>query len=250
MSTSLRRLHRLQWTLPRPPRLIQPPPRPLPPMQHRLQLPLRLLRSRNPLQADLTCPVGRPDWFVPPGCVFLGPRELASSLVSIRDCKHSKKDRQWIQDVYGEYLDALADLNTGLFSVLGADNPREHEIFANWFANDQTHPLVILDGSGPVGFALVTRPRIPVVGEAAADYHMSEFFVRAPHRRQGIGRDAATLIFDRFAGEWEIVEYLRHPGAVAFWRRVLTSYVKGRFTERSRNGEVRQRFSSRASAGR
>ncbi len=171
---------------------------------------------------------------------------MSFSLVSIRDCKHSKKDRQWIKDVYGEYLDSLSDLNTGLFSVLGADGPREQEIFANWFSNDQSHPLVILKASDPVGFALVTRPRIAAAGETATNYHMSEFFIRKPHRLMGIGRDAATLIFDRFAGEWEIVEYMRHPGAVAFWRRVLSSYSRGPIIERSRNGEVRQRFTSRS----
>ncbi len=53
------------------------------------------------------------------------------------------------------------------------------------------------------------------------------------HRRAGIGRDAATLIFDRFAGEWEIVEYMRHPGSVAFWRHVVARYSGGHFTERS-----------------
>jgi len=171
-------------------------------------------------------------------------------LVSIRDCRHSKKDRQWIRDVYGEYLDALSDLNTGLFSVLGADNPREHEIFANWFANDQSHPLVILKGSGLVGFALVTRPRIAAAGETSANFNMSEFFVRKAHRRVGVGRDAATLIFDRFAGEWEIVQYQRNPGAIAFWRKVLTVYCRGHFSERSRHGEVRQRFTSGPSAPR
>jgi predicted acetyltransferase len=169
--------------------------------------------------------------------------------VSIRDCKHSKKDRQWIQEIYGEYLDALSDLNTGLFSVLGADNPHEHEIFANWFSNDHSHPLVVLKGTDPVGFALVTRPRIPEAGQTAVNFHLSEFFIRKPFRRAGVGRDAATLIFDRFAGEWEIVEYLRNPGAVAFWRRVLSVYAAGRFHERTRNGEVRQRFSSRALRG-
>jgi predicted acetyltransferase len=179
-----------------------------------------------------------------------GRKEVSSLLVSIRDCRHSKRDRQWIQDIYGEYLDALSDLNTGLFSVLGGDNPREDEIFANWFANDHTHPLVILKESEPVGFALVSRPRIPAAGETAADYNMSEFFIRKPYRRSGIGRDAATLIFDRFAGDWEIVEYHRNPGAVAFWQRVLTKYCKGRFTERYRNGEVRQRFTSRPSVSR
>jgi predicted acetyltransferase len=169
---------------------------------------------------------------------------------SIRDCKHSKKDRQWIQDVYGEYMEALADLNTGLFSVIGADNPRNDEIFANWFANDQSHPLMILQGAEAAGFALVTRPRIAPAGETAVDFQMSEFFVRKQHRRNGIGRDAATLIFDRFAGEWEILEYKRNPGSVAFWRRVIADYSAGRYTERSRNGEIRQRFKSRRPASR
>jgi hypothetical protein len=74
---------------------------------------------------------------------------------------------------------------------------------------------------------------------------MSEFFVRKQHRRVGMGRDAATLIFDRFAGDWEIVEYLRNPGAVAFWRQVVAAIAAGRYTERSRHGEVQQRFKSR-----
>jgi predicted acetyltransferase len=77
---------------------------------------------------------------------------------------------------------------------------------------------------------------------------MSEFFVRKQHRRVGMGRDAATLIFDRFAGDWEIVEYLRNPGAVAFWRKVVAGYCDGSYTERSRHGEVHQRFKSRPSA--
>jgi predicted acetyltransferase len=66
----------------------------------------------------------------------------------------------------------------------------------------------------------------------------------------GIGRDAAKLIFDRFAGDWEIVEYQRNPDSVTFWRRVLGAYCKGRYTERTRNGEVHQRFTSRSPATR
>jgi len=168
--------------------------------------------------------------------------------VSIRDVRSSLKDRQWIQSVYGEYLEALADLNTGFFSVMGTENARKDEIFANWFANDQSHPLVILQGADPVGFALVTRLRMPpAAAEGASFFRMSEFFIRRPHRRMGVGRNAATLIFDRFTGDWEIHEYQRNPGAVAFWRRVLAVYCPGSFTERMQNGEVHQRFKSRPS---
>jgi predicted acetyltransferase len=63
-----------------------------------------------------------------------------------------------------------------------------------------------------------------------------------------MGRDAATLIFDRFAGSWLIVEYMRNAGAVAFWRRVVAGYSAGSYTERSRHGEVQQRFTSRSAA--
>ncbi len=167
--------------------------------------------------------------------------------VSIRDVRNSLKDRQWIQSVYGEYVESLADLNTGFFSVLGTENARQDEIFANWFSNDQAHPLVILQGTDPVGFALVTRQRIAPGGAQGTRFRMSEFFIRRPHRRVGIGRTAATLIFDRFTGDWEIHEYQRHPGSVAFWRRVLTVYCPGKFTERAQNGEVHQRFKSRHS---
>jgi predicted acetyltransferase len=168
-------------------------------------------------------------------------------LVSIRDVRTSLKDRQWIQGVYSEYIESLADLNTGYYSVIGADSARQDEIFANWFSSDQSHPLLISKGADPVGFALVTRLRISPPGTEGASFRMSEFFIRRPHRRVGVGRNAATLIFDRFTGDWEIHEYQRHPGSVAFWRRVLAVYCPGSFTERAQNGEVQQRFKSRPS---
>jgi len=51
--------------------------------------------------------------------------------ISIRDCKRSSKDRRWIEEVYGEYVESLSDLNTGYFLGLNADNSQQDEIFAN-----------------------------------------------------------------------------------------------------------------------
>jgi predicted acetyltransferase len=166
-------------------------------------------------------------------------------LVSIRDCKRSPKERQWIEKVYGEYLDALADLNTGVFLSLDVAKIQQEELLANWFANDHSHPLLIAQGTQAVGFALVTRPRVPRRGEAPVDYCLSEFFVRQAHRCVGVGRQAAMLIFDRFAGAWEVLEYERNRGSVQFWRRVLAAYTGGEFVERAQDGQIRQRFNSR-----
>lgn len=163
--------------------------------------------------------------------------------ISVRDARLSESDRLWIEGVYRDYLDDLAPLNTGVFPVLGEVGHREPDQVAHWFADPQSHPFVIAQSAAErVGFALVVRGS----GAAAphASYRMAEFFVSRPNRSRGVGQGAARLIFDRFAGRWEIIEYLRNPGAVRFWRRVVSRYTQGRFEERVINGEVRQVFDS------
>ena len=164
--------------------------------------------------------------------------------VSIRDALHSSQDRSWIQKIYAEYLDELSSLNmnTGIFPVAGEFGEREPELLARWFADDSSHPLVILKNDRPAGFALVSRP--PRNQRSAVDYRMAEFFIAQKERRLGVGKDAAVLIFNRFAGSWEISEFQYNKPAIAFWRRVVSDYTNGRFRESTVNGEVRQVFVS------
>lgn len=171
--------------------------------------------------------------------------------VSVRDARNTEGDRLWIQSVYRDYLDDLAP-GTGTFPALGEVGHREPDQLLRWFADPNSFPLVILRSSQPVGFALVVRAgaqRGTGAGappRAAADYRMAEFFVSRTVRRLGIGATAVRLIFSRFAGRWEITEYLRNASAVSFWRRVVASYTRGNFRERIVNGEVRQTFESGA----
>ncbi len=163
--------------------------------------------------------------------------------VSVRDARASEADRLWIERVYRDYLDDLAPLNTGIFPVLGEVGHREPDQIARWFGDPSAFPLVIVKSAEPVGFALVVRASSGAGGREAR-YRMAEFFVSRPSRGLGIGNTAVQLILDRFAGRWEIVEYLRNPGAVSFWRRVLSAYTHGNFQERVVDGEVRQVFES------
>jgi predicted acetyltransferase len=84
--------------------------------------------------------------------------------------------------------------------------------------------------------AAAVKPRV--------DYRMAEFFITRTRRRLGIGAVAVQLILSRFAGRWEITEYLRNAAAVSFWRKVVASYTRGSYQERIVNGEVRQVFES------
>ena len=162
--------------------------------------------------------------------------------VSVRDARAAPADRLWIQSVYRDYLD---DLNpgTGLFPKLPEVGHREPDQIAHWFGDANTYPLVILRGEEPVGFARVLRS-VARATQPRIDYRMAEFFVARARRRLGIGQTAVKLILSRFAGRWEITEYLRNAAAVTFWRRVVGSYTGGRYTEKIVNGEVHQVFDS------
>jgi len=151
---------------------------------------------------------------------------MAAVSVSVRDARAVPADRLWIQSVYRDYLD---DLNpgTGIFPVLGEVGHREGDQIAHWFGDPNTL-LRAVAGSSP--------QRI--------EYRMAEFFVMRTRRRLGIGQTAVQLILSRFAGRWEISEYLRNTAAVSFWRRVVASYTRGTYQERIINGEVRQVFDS------
>ena len=168
---------------------------------------------------------------------------MTPETVSVRDARAAAADRLWIQSVYRDYLD---DLNPGtrLFPKLGEVGHREPDLIAHWFGDANTFPLVILKGSEPVGFARVLRMAATAAAPQRIDYCMAEFFVARARRRLGIGQTAVQLIVSRFAGRWEITEYLRNADAVSFWRRVVSSYTRGSYQERIVNGEVRQVFDS------
>ena len=161
--------------------------------------------------------------------------------VSIRDALNSPRDRQWIQAQYPEYLEDLSQMsmNTGIFP---ATREVQAELMARWFADDSSYPLINHKNEQPAGYALVSRP--PRNRRDQVDFRMAEFFIALKSRRLGVGRDAAQLIFNRFAGSWEITEFVYNKAAVSFWRAILSEYTGGKFQERVAHGEVRQTFTS------
>jgi predicted acetyltransferase len=161
--------------------------------------------------------------------------------VSLRDARNNASDLKWIESVYRDYLDDLGLLNTGIFPALGEIGHREPDQLQRWLVDRSAALLTILDDQQPAGFAMVARE---THASRLADFRMAEFFVARAARRRGVGRSAVRLIFDRFAGRWEIVEYSRNPGAVSFWRQVVSAYTRGDYRERVLNGEVKQYFSS------
>jgi predicted acetyltransferase len=160
--------------------------------------------------------------------------------VTVRDARSSPQDRDWIRAVYRDYLAELSASRSGIFPALGEWSGRDSEFLAGWFSDTAAHPFVILEDGHRAGFALVSPPA--ALPRTTVNFRLSEFFVVAAARRRGVGAFAASLLFSRFAGDWEVVEDEQNRPALQFWRRVIARHTAGRYSETRSGGEVRHRF--------
>jgi predicted acetyltransferase len=68
-------------------------------------------------------------------------------------------------------------------------------------------------------------------------FDVEEFFVLRRHRRSGVGRRAAMLLWNRLPGRWIVRVSEGNRGAVPFWTRVIGEYTGGAATESTRPGD-------------
>jgi predicted acetyltransferase len=67
---------------------------------------------------------------------------------------------------------------------------------------------------------------------------MAEFFVMRKYRRRRVGWEAARKLFDRFPGEWWVMQEAENLPAQAFWRRLIGDYTGGMYEEVEQPGGV------------
>jgi predicted acetyltransferase len=60
---------------------------------------------------------------------------------------------------------------------------------------------------------------------------MGEFFVVRKHRRAGVGQRAASVIFSRWPGIWEVAVARSNVQALPFWRRTIFTHPRVRAIE-------------------
>lgn len=123
-------------------------------------------------------------------------------------------------------------------SAFGGFGPNQHGIFEYrfldlyWTADgiaEGRAPFLIWIGDDLGGFAL--KHHWSVVDGAPVVNTVAEFFVLGMWRRRGVGRAAATALFDRFPGRWEVRELRANLPAQRFWRSVIDGYAAGAYHE-------------------
>ena len=131
---------------------------------------------------------------------------------------------------FSEYTEANVE-EDGLFAVY----PHLEDY---WMDTVHRFPYVIMKEEKYIGFVLVR-----FIQTSDRNYFsIAEFFVMKKYRRQGIGNAVAKDIFDLHKGQWEVFQMEANIPAQKFWKKVITEYTDGKFTQGIENGRVIQRF--------
>jgi predicted acetyltransferase/N-acetylglutamate synthase-like GNAT family acetyltransferase len=122
-------------------------------------------------------------------------------------------------------LGNLLQLYTHEFSAwrqmeLGEDGRYSYRYFDAYFTEPERHAWIIREGKATAGFAMVRECE-------DGRHDVSEFFVLRAHRRGGIGRAAAALMFEALPGEWQVRHDLANDEASSFWPAVVEAAAVG-----------------------
>lgn len=89
--------------------------------------------------------------------------------------------------------------------------------FDNYWTEKDRFPYVIYKNCIPVGFALVND----ITVNPRANWKIAEFFIMAPHRHQGIGKQVVEKLLKMHHGLWELSVLKDNLSALKFWNKML-----------------------------
>lgn len=157
---------------------------------------------------------------------MLGVLRYKQSHMETRVVLAERSDQEALRNLFQLYAYDFSEIfplevdQTGRF--------KEEPLDAYW--NDAWRfPFLLRVHENLAGFALVHHKS----KLSAADdvWDMAEFFVLRKYRHAGVGTRAAHQIFATHAGEWEVRQRNANLAATSFWRRAISAYTDGCYSE-------------------
>lgn len=105
----------------------------------------------------------------------------------------------------------------------------ESDLDGCWDREGTRNPFLIRHNGDLAGFAIVDKLAQARYLNHSAVNELAEFFIMAAFQRQGIGRLAATHLFDLFDGKWHVFCADQNQRAGIFWQRVVNDYTQGQY---------------------
>ena len=94
--------------------------------------------------------------------------------------------------------------------------------FEDYFSQPSRRVYFLMHKNLAVGFALLNQ--YSPLGRAV-DWAMAEFYIKPTHRRQGLARQAASLLFRTHPGRWELKFSRENTAARRFWFSVTGDFL-------------------------
>lgn len=107
----------------------------------------------------------------------------------------------------------------------------QYDVQNSWWEKPNClYPYLILVDDIPAGFVFIATP--PYCSQGT-HYFVNEFFLMQPFRGQGIAEHAATNVFEKFKGNWELFTNPADKNVIGqkFWRKTVSRYTKGNYEE-------------------
>lgn len=122
----------------------------------------------------------------------------------------------------------LMELYIYEFSIYSNEDINEYGYYGyghidDYWEEEGRFPYLIRVDGKIAGFALIC-PHCDYRKEEGARC-IGEFFVMLKYRRMGIGLRAATQLFDKHRGLWEVCYWRNNLPASKFWKKVVEKYT-------------------------
>jgi predicted acetyltransferase len=158
-----------------------------------------------------------------------GISQMKNSISSIQLIQATLADYPIIQNMARFYVYDLSR-SCGFISMEWAcpdDGLYESFDFKHYFEDKDRWAFLIRVDNELAGFVLLHKSgSIPEV-----EWVIGEFFVLAKFQGKGIGQNIADQVFKTFPGVWEISIIPENTEALAFWRKTISSFTGGKYTE-------------------
>lgn len=127
------------------------------------------------------------------------------------------EDKEIIKNLLFDYQKELLD----------TDNPDEYKYLDSYWNEQDRYPFYIKKDEEIVGFVFVNTHTL-----ITKDSHsIAEFFIMPKYRKLGIGEVAAKIVFEKFAGNWEVRVLEENLNAQLFWQKVIDKHTNGKFSK-------------------
>lgn len=103
----------------------------------------------------------------------------------------------------------------------------EYTYLDHYWTDEGRHPYFVLVDGAYGGFVLVNSHCY--LQKSGQSKSIAEFFVMRKYRKQGVGNAVAAQVFDKFRGEWEVLQHGANLPSQAFWEKVISGYTKGEY---------------------